>query len=225
MISQLARTAAINMVDEIVLIKDQSFTHRNKEFGSIESVAKILQYLETPQYLRKALFPISKDLKYVGLMNPIESSHHLLINEYCPYREGVTLNRPTKMGDGSWVEIGLYKQLKLNKKIVPGTRVTVKINEEYQNPNIRVKCNFEKKLNFLKDWTGDAVAPTEPKKKLGLYWGYQVRFVEYFSALFKTCPYPEGYQIKILVDGIHGEPFNSEKKQEILTTLKKKEIT
>lgn len=140
MISQLARIAAINMIDEIVLIKDHSFAHRNKEFGSIEAVAKILQYLETPQYLRKALFPISKDLKYVGLMNPIESIHHLLIDDYCLYREGVTLNRPTKMGDGSWVEIGLRKQLKLDKKLVAGTRVTVKVNEEYQDPRIRVKC-------------------------------------------------------------------------------------
>ena len=54
------------MSDEIIIIKDHSFSHRNKEFSSIGSLTKILQYLETPQYLRKALFPISQDLRYVG---------------------------------------------------------------------------------------------------------------------------------------------------------------
>jgi predicted SPOUT superfamily RNA methylase MTH1 len=109
MLSQLARIASMQMVDEIVLVKDHSFQHRNSEFSSISSLIKVLQYLETPQYLRKALFPISSDLKYVGLMNPIESSHHLKTEEYCPYREGVVLNRPVKDGTGSWVDIGLLK--------------------------------------------------------------------------------------------------------------------
>lgn len=109
MLSQVARIASIHMADELVLVKDHSFSHRNKEFSSMGSLTKILQYLETPQYLRKALFPISPDLKYVGLMNPIESLHHLKTEEFCVYREGVTLNRPVQAGSGSWVDIGLYK--------------------------------------------------------------------------------------------------------------------
>lgn len=48
MISKIARFAALNMVDELVLLKDHSFLHRNKAFSSIEEIAKILQYLETP---------------------------------------------------------------------------------------------------------------------------------------------------------------------------------
>ena len=73
-------------------------------------------------------------------MNPIESSHHLKIDDYSLYREGVVLNRPTKQGEGSWVDIGLYKHLKLNVKLVPGTRVTVKVNENYTDRNLRKKC-------------------------------------------------------------------------------------
>jgi methyltransferase len=114
MLSQLARIASIQMVDEIIIVKDNSFQHRNKEFASLSSLTKILQYLETPQYLRKAFFPISQDLKYVGLMNPIESSHHLKADEYCQYREGVVMNRPVKEGAGSWVEIGLLKVFSSN---------------------------------------------------------------------------------------------------------------
>lgn len=114
MLSQLARIASIQMVDEIIIVKDNSFQHRNKEFASLSSLTKILQYLETPQYLRKAFFPISQDLKYVGLMNPIESSHHLKADEYCQYREGVVMNRPVKEGAGSWVEIGLLRVFSSN---------------------------------------------------------------------------------------------------------------
>jgi methyltransferase len=40
-----------------------------------------LQYLETPQYLRKHLFKLHSDLKNAGLMNPIECQHHLKTHE------------------------------------------------------------------------------------------------------------------------------------------------
>ena len=52
---------------------------------------------------------MSVDCFLAGLMNPIESSHHLKTEEYCEYREGVVLNRPSKEGAGSWVDIGLFK--------------------------------------------------------------------------------------------------------------------
>ena len=65
-------------------------------------------------------------------MSPLESIHHLQVNDYSPYREGVVLKRPTKDTLGSWVDIGLHKHLILDRKIMPGTRVTVKINEDYR---------------------------------------------------------------------------------------------
>lgn len=63
-------------------------------------------------------------------MNPIESKHHLKTDEYHQYREGVVLNRPVKeTAGGSWVDIGLKKQAKINYVLQPNTRVTVKLNE------------------------------------------------------------------------------------------------
>jgi hypothetical protein len=63
-------------------------------------------------------------------MNPIECTHHLKADEWCPFREGVVLNRPAKKDtDGSWVDIGLYgKQCKVDVSLQPGTRVTVKLD-------------------------------------------------------------------------------------------------
>ena len=42
-------------------------------------------------------------------MQPIECKHHLKSEEYCKYRDGVTLKRPVKKNCGSWVDIGLKK--------------------------------------------------------------------------------------------------------------------
>jgi len=59
--------------------------------------------------LRKQLFPVSQNLKYSGLMNPLDTPHHLRITQWCTYREGCIINRPAKKGKGSWANIGLYK--------------------------------------------------------------------------------------------------------------------
>lgn len=103
-------------------------------------------------------------------MAPLECFHHLKKEDYCKYREGVTLNRPSKDKDGAWADVGLYKQLKLKQKIVANTRVTVKIDTlNYTDLNLPNK--------FL---TGTAVSPLEPKLEDGHYWGYTVRNVKTF---------------------------------------------
>ena len=56
-------------------------------------MARLLQYLECPQYLRKYFFPVHDDLKLVGLLNPLDSPHHLRKEEISVYREGVVLEK------------------------------------------------------------------------------------------------------------------------------------
>lgn len=203
MISQIARAACIFMVDEVVLIRDHSFKLKDDPYASMETLTRVLQYLETPQYLRKPLFPITQELKYVGLMAPLECFHHLKKDEFCNYREGITLNRPTKEKDGSWVDVGLYKQCKITQKVQGNTRVTVRIKEDnYLDPKFQGK--------FL---TGTAVSPLEPKEIEGKYWGYSVKNAKTFEEVFKVCPNPKNYQIKICVDSKFGVPFESIKQE------------
>jgi len=61
-----------------------------------EFFVRNLEYLETPQYLRKALFPVCNELKFSGLMNALNLPHHLKASEWCKYREGVVIPRPAK---------------------------------------------------------------------------------------------------------------------------------
>ena len=56
-VGQTARAAAIFRVDEIVI-------YRTSGPDDTKFISTILRYAETPQYLRKALFPMQDALRY-----------------------------------------------------------------------------------------------------------------------------------------------------------------
>ena len=64
----------------------------------------------------------------IGVLNPLDSPHHMRIDDVVSYREGVTLDRPVKNKDGSFVNVGLRKELKIDKHLKAGVRVTVKLD-------------------------------------------------------------------------------------------------
>ncbi|NXP26078.1 CI114 methyltransferase, partial [Scytalopus superciliaris] len=146
-------------------------------------LARILQYLECPQYLRKSFFPKHEDLQYAGLLNPLDSPHHMRVDEDSEYREGVVLNRPTKPGRGSFVNCGMRKEVQIDRQLNPGLRVTVRL-EEPQNPEAKVQ-------------KGTVVSSQHPRTVSGLYWGYSVRLASCLSAVFSECPFKEGYDLSI----------------------------
>ena len=73
-------------------------------------MARLLQYLECPQYLRKQIFPMHPDLRCVGLLNPLDAPHHPRAGEECEYREGLVSEREPKPGHGSYAAVGLQKE-------------------------------------------------------------------------------------------------------------------
>ena len=182
LIGNIARTIGIFKVSEIIIYHDKLYTNPSSK-DHLSFFIKNLQYLETPQYLRKSLFPISDDLSRSGLMNPLESQHHFRIDEWSKYREGIVLNRPVK-GDFSWVNIGLKKDCKINKKLPEKTRVTVKLNENGFNDN-------------LKYYSGIPVSMREPFENFGIYWGYVVRVCERFNQIFNESIFGEKYDLII----------------------------
>lgn len=83
---QIGRALAIFNIDEVVIFNDSTSTAENnnetvvgefkgagnRNFGDGNVfLARVLQYLETPQYLRKALFPKHPDLNYAGSINQL----------------------------------------------------------------------------------------------------------------------------------------------------------
>lgn len=192
--AQIARYACLYQVDEIVVFDDYGDEDKTKNsdvddgFGlktirhCCGQLARILQYLECPQYLRKHLFPIHKDLKYSGLMNPLNAPHHLSTKDEFMFREGVVTNKPIKQGKGSIVNIGLRQDVNVDKVLIEGARCTVKLHMETLN---------SKKLK------GVVVNPEAPRKETGIYWGYKVRLANSFTQIFSQCPYSNGYDLSI----------------------------
>lgn len=88
LVGQVARACTIHNVDEIVVFasKSSSSTPAGGRGGRVNGsvfMARVLQYLECPQYLRKQLFPHHPDLRSVGLIPPLDAPHHLRADERC----------------------------------------------------------------------------------------------------------------------------------------------
>lgn len=95
---QIARAACIFQIDEIVVFDDfedditakkatleDNYGQKTMRESCIQ-LGRILQYLECPQYLRKQFFPIHSNLKYCGILNPLNAPHHLSKDEHFQFR-------------------------------------------------------------------------------------------------------------------------------------------
>jgi predicted SPOUT superfamily RNA methylase MTH1 len=114
----IARACAIYGVDLIEVFRDP------RGRGEASEISKVLEYLETPQYLRKRLFPLEETLRYAGILPPLRIPSHLPkvpeeSVEVGDFREGVT------NGDGT-VDVGLDVMPKLRGGFAAGRRVTVR---------------------------------------------------------------------------------------------------
>lgn len=121
---EIARAMAIFRVDEVVIFSEDpsivapTSSARNPDLF----LQRIMGYLDTPQYLRKALYPMHSDLRHAGLLNPLDAPHHLRFDEESVFREGVLLSTHT-------VDIGIGEccHVKGAETLEVGSRVTVKL--------------------------------------------------------------------------------------------------
>ena len=153
----------------------------------------ILAYLETPPYLRKHLFPIHPDLRHAGSLPSLDMPHHLRQNEWCQYREGVTVKdiphrrekRIWRIPSGhSYIDTGLRERVFVPSTIPPNTRVTVKFKDDEKPDTVPGR-----------ELLADAVAPSAPREEAGYYWGYSVRSAGSLSAVLTECPFDGGYDL------------------------------
>ena len=151
-IGLVGRGAAIFQIDEIIVYADMPNINQSRYTNLL---ALILSYIETPQYLRKKLFKIRPELRYAGVLPPLRTPHHPLINRLeklniGEYREGVVVSSSTK---GTLIDIGVEQPAFMpGKRLPPNTRVTVKITQLQKQ--------------FL--------ATLASREEIGTYWGYKV---------------------------------------------------
>ena len=228
---QIARAAAVFSVDEIVVfddgcagkVADASATGGDaggfgkkkdrgrmgkRRFSAIgtsdpnEFLVRVLEFLETPQYLRRALFPVHRDLKLVGLLPPLDTPHHMKMQDWTPYREGVVVNRPVKAGAGSYINVGLRKEAQVDRLLKPGTRVTVRLDDALRRLEGQVYDGSRVDFGGKAVWgvgnkpttsatvhKGTVVSPAEPREAHGTYWGYTVRLASSLGEVLHSSSY------------------------------------
>ncbi|UTB33204.1 MAG: RNA-binding protein [Methanobacterium sp. ERen5] len=100
-IGLIGRSAAIFRADRIVVYND------NSDETEVKFISDVLTYMNTPQYLRKKVFPITRELRNVGILPPLRTPHHPTgeLHEG-DYRQGLTIKRTKK---GTVVDIGADK--------------------------------------------------------------------------------------------------------------------
>lgn len=149
----IGRAAAIFRVEEIIVYPDNQKTDQTKDLAFI---SLLLNYLETPQYLRKALFKLEPDLQYAGILPPLRTPHHPLSGKtkhlkIGEYREGIVLSE-TK--EGLLVDIGVQQPaLMRQKQYTQNERLTLQV--------VNIGDHVE-------------VQPVSRNTVPG-YWGYRVR--------------------------------------------------
>ncbi|KAJ4722405.1 Methyltransferase C9orf114 protein [Melia azedarach] len=200
---QIARAATIFRIDEVVIFDNKSSSHNNSHVSAATKsndnesgaafLVRIMRYLETPQYLRKALFPMHGSLRFVGMLPPLDAPHHLRKHEWAPYREGVTLKERVPNSAGTLVDVGLNKNVAVDQVLEPGVRVTVAMGTD---------------RNLDAGPPRQIVPSCKPKEESGIYWGYKVRYAPNISSVFKDCSYKVGYDY-LIGTSEHGDVVKS----------------
>ena len=149
----IARAAAVFRVDRIVIYRDD-------QFDDSRFMAMVLDYLDTPQYLRKLLIPRREELRHVGILPPLRTAHHptnskasaVKIGEY---RVGAVVDS-VGSDKGVWVEIGLDRPvpLRTDKRFSIGQRLNVRIFSH-----------------------SPLAAEPVDRSEIPVYWGYQTEVV------------------------------------------------
>ena len=115
----IARAAAIFRVKNI-------YIYRDPVLDESDLIREVLEYLETPQYLRKYFFPLKKSLRFAGVLPPLKIPSHkpknLKIGEL---REGVIVRVAP---DGTaWADVGAKALALYRGNARERARVTVRV--------------------------------------------------------------------------------------------------
>jgi predicted SPOUT superfamily RNA methylase MTH1 len=147
----IARASSIFGVNEIILYPDDP---QRRQEADMKFCAEILQYLETPQYLRKRMFRLTPSLRFTGILPPLQAPHHNVPPSMADVkvgdvREGLVISRS---GHDLVVDAGLENSVFARGAHGVGERVTLSL--------VSVGKNLR--------------AEIVERSKISIYWGYRV---------------------------------------------------
>jgi predicted SPOUT superfamily RNA methylase MTH1 len=152
-IAQFARACSIFRVTKIYIYHDglSQFEH-----GDTDLLKTILRFLDTPQYLRRILYPRMHQLEYAGILHPIKAPHHKPPEDIKRIRVGdIRTGVIAKVKGQLFIEVGLGSLVPFSGQGIEGKKINVKFVAAY--PNLK--------------------AVEVAMEEIEQYWGYEVKEV------------------------------------------------
>ena len=109
----IARALAVFRVDTVYIYYTGTLATSKKRDADL--LTKLLRYMDTPQYLRKRIFPKSPSLKYAGILPPLRTRSHPLEGTKSKLQEGV-VRWGVQIRSGK-VDLGLDRPINYAKTI------------------------------------------------------------------------------------------------------------
>ena len=177
----IARAASIFKVTKIHVYKNQGIHDK-------DLILLLLRYLVTPQYLRKNLFPIKKELKLAGTLPPLRIPSHMVNRNYIPdainIRDGICIEFDNKT-NMSIIDIGMNNYGLLKGNVSAGEIITVKI----------ISQSYKGKYFLLQK-----IQPSD-------YWGYDLAY----NNSLKDILFTNNYDVTVITSKF-GSDFHSNAK-------------
>lgn len=146
-ISQLARSIAIFGIRDILVYKDGN----NQADRTL--LLTILHYMETPQFMRRQLFPKMSELKFAGVLHPLAIPSHSVLSDIKSIQPGdIREGLAVTLRGHRYVDVGVNHLFDIEGAKRDG-RVTVQFP-----PNIPIG-------------TARVISPDD----IPQYWGYKIR--------------------------------------------------
>lgn len=161
-IAQFARACAIFRVKRIYIYHDMLSQFEKEDPHLLKT---ILQFLDTPQYLRKILYPRMHQLEYAGILHPIKAPHHKPPEDIKKVSAGdIRTGVIVKIKGQLYVEAGLGSLVRFVGQGFEGKKVNIKFVSPY--PNLQA---IEAKEDDIFE-----------------YWGYEVKDVPSLGKLLTS---------------------------------------
>ncbi len=151
-LGSVARACSIFGVTEIVFYQDDA---RRDQKSDLELCTEILRFVETPQYLRKRMFRLTPNLRFAGILPPLQTPPHDVPHsirevKVGDVRDGVVVERSR---GNVLVDVGVEEAFECHGDFPVGKRVTVRLTSFGENRIAEIVEDLTK----------------EPS-----YWGYRV---------------------------------------------------
>jgi methyltransferase len=180
-IFQLSRALSIFRVNNVFIYHDKLL---NASKNDLQLMVTILEYLDTPQYLRRKIYPKLEILKNVGKLHPIRSHHHKDRLEIREVKSGeIRVGVVEKRRDAYFVDVGLS--------------IPIQYDGKFKHNGRKVNVKLLRHKNYIN------AIDIEKNEITELYWGYNLHQIRDLKNIMDKFPLSN-----IILTSRHSKYFN-----------------